>query len=99
MGTLQRPAYHAFLLLLRKAREEAGLLQEQAADRLNRTQSYVSKCERGERRVDVIELAEFARVYRKPIEFFLPPATSGAEEPERRQGKRRNRKVKRRPKR
>jgi hypothetical protein len=27
-------------------------------------------CESGERRVDVVELAEFARLYRKPLSFF-----------------------------
>jgi len=34
--------------------------------------SYVSKCESGERRVDVIELEAFATLYRKPLSFFLP---------------------------
>jgi hypothetical protein len=31
----------------------------------------VSKCEAGERRVDVIELEDFARLYRKRIDYFL----------------------------
>lgn len=30
------------------------------ADRLGNTQTFVSKCERGERRLDVVELVEFA---------------------------------------
>jgi hypothetical protein len=38
---------------------------------LRRAQSYVSKCESGERRVDVIELAEFARLYGKRLDFFV----------------------------
>ncbi len=48
------------------------------ANRLGYPQSYVSKCESGERRVDVIELAEFARLYGKPIEFFVRRPPSGA---------------------
>ena len=55
---------------LRVARREAKT-QEQVAKRLRRPQSFVSKCESGERRVDVIELATFAKLYRKPVEFFL----------------------------
>jgi hypothetical protein len=34
--------------------------------------SFVSKIESGERRVDVVELNELARLYRKPLNFFLP---------------------------
>jgi len=42
-----------------------------AGAKLRRPQSYVSKCESGERRVDVVELAEFARLYRKDLNFFI----------------------------
>ncbi len=65
--------YEAFLVRLRQARQDAGLTQEQVAAFLGRPQSFVSKCESGERRVDVVELDAFARVYGKPLEFFLPP--------------------------
>ena len=65
-------AYERFLERLLRARVEAGLTQIEVARRLHRPQSYVSKCESGERRVDVVELAEFAEVYRKPLDFFLP---------------------------
>jgi hypothetical protein len=41
------------------------------ARKLRRPQSFVSKVESGERRVDVIELAEFARLYRKRLSFFV----------------------------
>jgi len=63
--------YRVFLRLLRQARRDAGLTQVEVCAALDRPQSYVSKCESGERRVDVIELAEFARLYRKPVSFFL----------------------------
>ena len=51
--------YRLFLELLIKARKDAGVTQEQLAKRLNRPQSFVSKCENGERRLDVIELLQF----------------------------------------
>lgn len=46
----------AFLRLLRQAREDAGLTQVGLAEALERTQSFVSKVERGETRLDIIQL-------------------------------------------
>lgn len=42
------------------ARQEAGLTQQELADALGKPQSYVSKYERGERRLDVIEFLEIS---------------------------------------
>jgi transcriptional regulator with XRE-family HTH domain len=56
---------------LKKARQEAGLEQEQVAKILKKTQSYVSKIESGQRRIDIITLKEFARIYKKSIDYFL----------------------------
>lgn len=53
--------YAIFLSNLRLARKAAGLTQEQMAKRLHQTQSFVSKCERGERRIDVVELRSFCQ--------------------------------------
>lgn len=64
--------YRDFLKRLREARERAGLLQAEVARRLGKPQSYVSKCESGERRVDVVELSELATIYGLPIGFFVP---------------------------
>jgi transcriptional regulator with XRE-family HTH domain len=69
--TVHDPAYKEFLVRLRQARMEAGLTQVQVAARLGKLQSYVSKCEVGDRRVDVVELAEFAELYEKPIAWFV----------------------------
>ena len=46
----------SFLALLRQVREEAGLRQIDVADRLDQPQSFVSKYESGERRLDLLEL-------------------------------------------
>lgn len=51
--------YRIFLQLLRQAREAADLTQEEVAERLGQTQSFVSKCERGERRLDIVEANAF----------------------------------------
>ena len=50
------PDYALLLTALRESRESRGLLQAELAERLDTSQSYVSKCENGERRLDVIEL-------------------------------------------
>jgi len=51
--------YSLFLELLRKARESKDLTQTEVAERLGQTQSFVSKVERGERRLDIVELRAF----------------------------------------
>jgi len=56
---------------LKKAREGVGLSQEEVAKILGKTQSYISKIESGQRKVDVIQLKEFAKIYQKPLDFFV----------------------------
>jgi hypothetical protein len=46
-------------------------MQAEVARKLKKPQSFVSKCESGERRVDVVELVEFASLYRKTISYFV----------------------------
>ncbi len=53
--------YNLLLELLIKARKDASLTQAEVADKLQRPQSYVSKYESGERRLDVVELLDLAR--------------------------------------
>ena len=55
-------AYERFRLLLVEARKAAGLSQAELANRLSRPQSFVSKYERGERRLDLVEFLEVAGV-------------------------------------
>jgi ribosome-binding protein aMBF1 (putative translation factor) len=53
--------YERFRERLVSGRKAAGLTQMQLAERLSRPQSFVSKYERGERRLDVVEFLEVAR--------------------------------------
>lgn len=53
--------YDRFRLLLVEARKDAGLTQDELAIKLTRPQSYVSKYERGERRLDLVEFLETAK--------------------------------------
>ncbi|MBI5588411.1 MAG: helix-turn-helix transcriptional regulator [Deltaproteobacteria bacterium] len=55
-------AYSLLRTWLVKAREKKGLTQADVATKLGKPQSYVSKYERGERRLDVVEFLEVARV-------------------------------------
>ena len=56
---------------LKKAREEAGLKQIEVAKKLGKPQSYISKIERGERRLDVAELKKLSEIYKKSVSYFI----------------------------
>lgn len=56
----QTARYKRLAELLLAARRSAGLHQVELSDRLGRPQTYVSKYERGERRLDVVEFLEVA---------------------------------------
>ena len=52
--------YTRFRGMLVNARKAAGMTQIDLALKLGRKQSYVSKFERGERRLDIVEFLEVA---------------------------------------
>jgi len=54
-----------------KAREDSGLDQESIAKILKKSQSYISKVESGQRRIDIVQLKEFAKAYKKPFDYFI----------------------------
>lgn len=56
---------------LKQARINAGLDQKETAQLLGKTQSYVSKIESGQRRVDIFQLKSFAKIYKKSLNFFI----------------------------
>lgn len=65
------PKYKKLTQKLRRARLDAGLTQVEAGKKLKKPQAYLSKIERGERFVDAVELSELAKVYDKPLNYFL----------------------------
>ena len=69
--TIYSKGHRALITKIIKARKEIGLRQEDAAKLLGRTQSYMSKIEAGQRRVDIIQLKEFAKIYKKDLDFFI----------------------------
>ncbi|MGH7532295.1 MAG: helix-turn-helix domain-containing protein [Gemmatimonadales bacterium] len=72
MQSTHTPAYRAFLVRLIQARRATGLRQVDVARQLGFPQSRLSRIECGERRIDVVELAELARLYRRSLRYFLP---------------------------
>ena len=71
MADKYRVKYQNLIKRLRQARLEAGLTQVDAGKRLRKPQAYISKIERGERRVDAVELAELAKIYEKSMSYFI----------------------------
>lgn len=63
--------YQRLCALLRTLRREAGLTQTQVAARLEVPQSFVSKYETGERRLDVIELRHVAEALDTVLETVI----------------------------
>jgi transcriptional regulator with XRE-family HTH domain len=62
--TLRGPGHQRVIAVLARAREAAGMTQRELAAELNRPHSFVGRIEAGERRVDIIEFIEIARILR-----------------------------------
>src|SRR4051794_34392734 len=63
--------YNVLRKMLRESRETAKLTQVQLAERLGETQSFVSKCERGERRLDLVQLRAFCKTLGVSLPTFV----------------------------
>lgn len=70
-GGDQRHEQDALQTLLRQTRQEAGLRQRDLAALLGVPQSFVSKVETGERRLDVLELRRVCRALGLPLAAFV----------------------------
>lgn len=70
-SSLHSHNYQIFRSLLIAAREEAALTQVTVAEKLGKPQSFVSKYERGERRLDFTEFVEIAELMEiNVVDFF-----------------------------
>jgi transcriptional regulator with XRE-family HTH domain len=79
MTSIRTPEYRRMLARLRHAREAAALKQAEVGRKMGKPQSFVSKVENGERRIDPTELAQLARVYGRDIGWFLEPSDNDTE--------------------
>ena len=65
-------AYDLLLERLISARESAGLTPHQVSAIMGRVENFLTRCESGDRSIDVVELLELAQIYKKPINHFFP---------------------------
>jgi transcriptional regulator with XRE-family HTH domain len=69
--SLFAPEYAVLLALLREIREEARLTQAKLAQRVQETQSYISKFERGEVRLDLIQVRKLCHALGTTLPSFV----------------------------
>ncbi|MSR60317.1 MAG: XRE family transcriptional regulator [Planctomycetaceae bacterium] len=76
--------YRKFLELLRETRKSVNVTQAELAARLGRGQSFISKCERGEARIDVIQLRSICKALGTTLAAFVSDLEEGLNKPSRR---------------
>ena len=69
--TIYTTEYAELLRLLRETRERAKVTQTELADRLGRSQSFVTKFERGDRRLDAIQLRTICQALGADLVSFV----------------------------
>ncbi|MGB0154560.1 MAG: helix-turn-helix domain-containing protein [Verrucomicrobiales bacterium] len=63
--------HNAFRDLLKQVRKDAGLTQVELAEKLGKPQSYISKAEQGERRMDFVETLDFCAACGVSVDSFV----------------------------
>jgi transcriptional regulator with XRE-family HTH domain len=69
--TIYTAEYAQLLRLLRETREQANVTQTELAERLGRSQSFVTKFERGDRRLDAIQLRTICQALGTDLVSFV----------------------------
>ena len=75
--------YTIFLEILRHIRTKARVTQVELAERLGQSQSFVSKCERGETRLDLVQLRTICETLGTTLPAFVRTFEKRLEESER----------------
>lgn len=70
-NTIRTKEYTLFIERMKQARRESGLKQIEVAKKMKRPQSYISRVESGEYRLDILEVKRFAQLYNKDINYFV----------------------------
>ena len=61
--------------IIKTSREEAGLSQSELAIKLSRRQATISDLENGKIEIGILTLIKMAKVFSKPISYFIPEVT------------------------
>jgi len=69
--TIYTKAHKSLVKKLIRARKGARLTQKDVARKLKKTQSYISKLESGQRRIDIVQIKELAAIYEKNPKKFI----------------------------
>jgi transcriptional regulator with XRE-family HTH domain len=69
--TIYTREYAIVLRLLRELREAAGITQVELAKTLGQSQSFISKIERGDRRLDLVQLRILCQAYGTTLPEFV----------------------------
>jgi transcriptional regulator with XRE-family HTH domain len=80
--SLQRREYKILLQVLYQLRTSSGLRQEDLASKLDEPQSFVSKIECGERRIDLVELKDICEALGSSLEEFITEFKKALNDPE-----------------
>ncbi len=71
MKQVEAESYEAMRLFLQELRKSKGFTQTQLAEKVGADQSDISKIERGERRLDVVELIYICKALGVPAQEFI----------------------------
>ena len=63
--------FRIFTELLRETRQRAGITQVELSQLLKQTQSYISKVERGECRLDIVQIRQFCLALKTTLSDFI----------------------------
>ena len=71
INTIYSKKHKKIVEQIKKARHQSGFSQEQVAKKLKVTQSFISKIESGQSKIDIVQLSRLAKIYKKEINFFI----------------------------